>query len=98
MGKKEISRPFRDERDEQIDARSKVNALDFVVAAAQVLTLICLWKGNPAYKGSLSLLFFGGAASLFYKYEKYGEKPYRQVGTALGLIGAGLMAWFAFSG
>ncbi len=54
--KKEIQRPFKDERDEQIDTRSKSMALDFMIAATQVLTVICLIKGNPAWKGSFSLL------------------------------------------
>ena len=55
-------------------------------------------KGNPAWKGSLALLFLGGAASLFYKYGQYEEKPYIQVGIGLGLIGAALMVWFAITG
>ncbi len=67
--KKEIQRPFKDERDEQIDTRSKSMALDFMIAATQVLTVICLIKGNPAWKGSFFLLFIGGATQFFYKYE-----------------------------
>ena len=87
-------RPFKDERDEQIDTHSKSAALDFVIAATQILTIMCLIKGNPAWKGSLALLFIGGAARLFYKYDKYEEKPYIQVGIALGLIGTALFVWF----
>lgn len=60
-------RPVKDERDEQIDTHSKSEALDFMIAATQVLTIMCLIKGNPAWKGSLALLFIGGAARLFYK-------------------------------
>ena len=55
-------RPVKDERDEQIDTHSKSEALDFMIAATQVLTIMCLIKGNPAWKGSLALLFIGGAA------------------------------------
>ena len=51
-------RPFKDERDEQIDTHSKSAALDFVIAATQILTIMCLIKGNPAWKGTLSVLFF----------------------------------------
>ena len=78
-------RPIKDERDQQIDTAARSHALDFVVAATQVLTVLCAVKGNPAWKGSLSLLFLGGAAMLFYKYDQYEERPYRQVGVALGL-------------
>lgn len=91
-------RPVKDERDEQIDSNSKSAALDFVIAATQILTIMCLIKGNPAWKGSLALLFIGGAVSLFYKYDQYGEKPYIQIGVGLGLIGAALFIWFGFSG
>ena len=62
------------------------------------MTIICLVKGNPAWKGSLALLFIGGAASLFYKYDKYEEKPYMQVGILLGVIGAALLFWFGITG
>lgn len=93
-----IKRPFKDERDEQISTRSKSHALEFMIAATQILTVMCLIKGNPAWKGSLALLFIGGAASLFYKYDKYNEKPYIQVGFVIGLIGLALLVWFGISG
>ncbi|MFR8537607.1 MAG: DUF6442 family protein [Lacrimispora saccharolytica] len=91
-------RPVKDERDEQIDTHSKSEALDFMIAATQVLTIMCLIKGNPAWKGSLALLFIGGAARLFYKYDKYEEKPYIQVGIVLGLIGVALFILFGITG
>ena len=91
-------RPVKDERDEQIDSRSKNKALDFVIPATQILTVVCLIKGNPAWKGSLALLFIGAAAALFYKYDQYEEKPYMQVGIVLGLIGTALFVWFGITG
>ena len=91
-------RPIKDERDQQIDTAARSHALDFVVAATQVLTVLCAVKGNPAWKGSLSLLFLGGAAMLFYKYDQYEERPYRLVGVVLGLIGVGLLIWFGIAG
>ena len=54
-------RPYKDERDEQIETHSRSAALD----ATQILTIMCLIKGNSAWKGSLALLFIGGAVSLF---------------------------------
>lgn len=58
--------------------------------------ILCL--GNPAWKGRLALLFVGGAASLFYKYDKYEEKPYIQVGIGMGIIGLALFIWFGITG
>ena len=98
MNQQSRQRPIKDERDEQIDTGSKSMALEFEIAATQVLTIICLVKGNPAWKGSLALLFIGGAASLFYKYDKYEEKPYMQVGILLGVIGTALLFWFGITG
>lgn len=48
--------------------KEQITALEIVVAATQVLTVICILKGNSAWKGSLALLFIGAAAKLFYKY------------------------------
>lgn len=95
---KKIQRPFQDERDQEIDTHSKSNALEFMIAATQILTVMCLIKGNSAWKGSLSLLFIGGAAMLFYKYDKYGEKQYIQIGIIVGLIGLALLIWFGVTG
>ena len=91
-------RPFKDERDRQIEVCSRSHALDFMTAATQILTLICLWKENPAWKGSLALLFFGGAAQLFYKCGQYGEKVYAKIGAVLGILGVALLFWFGFTG
>lgn len=96
--KKAIRRPPKDERDEQIEVRSKYHALTFVVAFTQVLTVMCIIKGNPAWRGSLSILFFGAAVALFYKYDQYEEPLYRQVGIVLGLIAAALLVWFGIAG
>ena len=35
-------RPVKDERDEQIDSRSKNKALDFVIAATQIFEQLCV--------------------------------------------------------
>lgn len=57
-----IRRPYKDERDQEIQIKSENHALEFVVVTTQILTIICLFKGNPAWKGSLSLHFIGAAA------------------------------------
>lgn len=98
MNNSSKQRPLKDERDQQINTHSKSAALDFVIAATQILTIMCLIKGNPAWKGSLALLFIGAAVSLFYKYDQYGEKPYIQVAISLGIIGAALFVWFGITG
>ena len=59
---------MKEERDQQIHQGSKSFALEWMIAAMQILTIICMVKGKPAWKGSLSLLFFGGAFALFYQY------------------------------
>ena len=91
-------RPIKDERDEQIDLQAKSHSLEYVICATQILTIMCFIKGNPAWKGSLSLLFFGVAFGLFYKYQQYTEKPYLQVGVFFLLIGIALLIWFGFTG
>ena len=90
--KTKIQRPVKNECDKQIETRSRSHALDFVAAAAQILTIMCIVKGNPAWKGSLSLLFFG------YKYDEYKEKTYFIIGIVLGIIGTALLIWFGITG
>ena len=63
-------KPIKDERDEQIEVQSKAHSLEYVISATTVLTVMCLLKGNPAWKGSISLAFFGVAFELFYKYKQ----------------------------
>lgn len=88
-------RPLKDERDEMIDRDAKNWSLELVICATQILTVICAIKGNSAWKGSLSLLFFGAGTGLIYKYRMYREKPYLYVGLACLIIGAALLIWFA---
>ncbi|MBQ2925251.1 MAG: hypothetical protein IJE03_00280 [Ruminiclostridium sp.] len=93
-----IKRPIKDERDREIQVQSESWSLGFLTAATQVLTILCLVKGNPAWKGSLALLFIGAGAQLFYKYHKYEEKPYLWMGLVMGLIALALFLWFGFTG
>ena len=88
----------QDKRKQQIDAQAKSHSLEYVIAAAQILTILCLFKGNPAWKGSLSLLFFGVAFELFYKNQQYAEKTYRQVGALFLAAGIAFLAWFGVTG
>lgn len=91
-------RPIKDERDEKIEKDAKVYALEWMTSITQVLTLICIFKKNPAWKGTLSILFFGIAFILFYESKQYEEKPFKQVGIVFLIIGAALMLWFAVTG
>lgn len=90
-------RPIKDERDQQIKTNSRSYALEWVTAATQIVTVLCVMKGNPAWKGTLSILFFGLAFSLFYQFDQYEEKPFKQVGVISFLIGLALLLWFAIT-
>lgn len=91
-------KPIRDERDEQIEVQSKAHSLEYVLSATMILTVICLLKGNPAWKGSISLAFFEAAFEIFYKYKQYEEKLYFIVGVLFLLGGIAFLAWFGFTG
>lgn len=91
-------KPVKDERDKQIETNAKSYALEWVTAVTQILTVICVAKGNPAWKGTLSILFFGIAFSLFYKYKQYQEKLFRQGGAVFFIFGIGLLVWFGITG
>lgn len=91
-------RPFKDERDQQIDKTAKSYALEIMITATQILTILCWIHGNSAWKGSLALLFIGGATDLFYKYRQYQEKTYLHISIGVGIIGIALLAWFGFGG
>ncbi|QIB68107.1 hypothetical protein Ami103574_01730 [Aminipila butyrica] len=93
-----LKRPLKDERDKQIDTHAKSYALEFMIAASQVLTVICFVKGNSAWKGSLALLFIGIATIFFYKADKYSERTYGKIGFVVGFMGAALLVWFGISG
>ena len=91
-------RPVKDERDKMIDRDAKNWSLELMICATQVMTLICAVKGNAAWKGCLSLLFFGEAAGLLHKYGAYRERPYLGAGLASLAAGLALIIWFCVSG
>ena len=91
-------RPVKDERDEMIDRDAKNWSLELMICATQVMTLICAVKGNAAWKGCLSLLFFGVAAGLLHKYGAYRERPYLCAVLASLAAGLALIIWFCVSG
>ena len=91
-------RPMKDERDEQIETNAKSYALEWVTAVTQILTLICIVKGNSAWKGTLSILFFAVAFALFYQFGQYKETPFKQVGAVFLAIGTVLLVWFGITG
>ena len=71
-------RTIKDERDEKIGKDAKVYAFEWIIAITQVLTIMCIIKGNPAWKGTISILFFGVAFLLFYEFKQYEAKPFKQ--------------------
>lgn len=91
-------RPIKDERDEKIEKDAKVYASEWIIAITQVLTIMCIVKGNPAWKGTISILFFGVAFALFYQFKQYEAKPFKQVGIVFLIIGIALLVWFGITG
>ena len=91
-------RPIRDERDEQIEVQCRARSLEYVLSATTILTVICLLKGNPAWKGTISLAFFEAAFEILYKYKQYEENLYRIIGVLLLLVGIAFLVWFAITG
>lgn len=96
MEEQKPRRPVYDERDREIDERSKGRAMDLVTGCAELFTILCILKGNPAWLGGLALLLMGMAAGLFYRAGQYGEKFYWYAGLVPGVLGAALLLWFAF--
>ncbi|MGI5963864.1 MAG: DUF6442 family protein [Lawsonibacter sp.] len=90
-------RPVKDERDEHIQTNARSYALEWVTAITQILTIICIVKGNPAWRGTLSILCFGVAFALFYKFEQYQAKPFRCFGAVFLIAGIGLLIWFGMT-
>lgn len=89
---------MKDERDRQIEKDAKVYAMEWMIALTQILTLMCIIKKNPAWKGTLSILFFGTAFVLFYQFKQYDETAFRKVGIFFLVIGAALLVWFGITG
>lgn len=94
-----LQRPRKDEREMAIEKEARSYALEGMIVATQILTLICVIKHNPAWKAGLALLFIGGAAEFWSLYKQYDEEDYRmaykKVGIFLALVGAILYGWFA---
>ncbi len=91
-------KPLKDERDEQIDSDSKNVSWAFVTTGIQILAIMCLVKGNPAWKGCIGALSIGCSVELLYKYLAYKEKPYLWVGLITLLMGIAFLIWFGISG
>lgn len=94
-------RPRKDEREIAIEKEARSYALEGMIVATQILTLICVLKHNPAWKAGLALLFIGGAAEFWSLYKQYDEEDYsaayKKVGIFLMLVGAVLYGWFAIT-
>ena len=90
MNEQNPHRPVYDERDREIDI--------LLAGCAELFTILCILKGNPAWMGGLALLLLGMAAGCWYRGEQYEERPFRYVALLLGAAAVALLLWFAFGG
>lgn len=95
---KQLQKPVKDERDEQIDTDSKSVSLAFVTSGIQIMLIMCLVKGNSAWKGCLGALSIGCSVQLLYKYLAYKEKPYLWTGLIFCIVGIACLVWFGITG
>lgn len=82
---------WKDERDRQIEIQSKSYAAEIMVTISEILMIATLVKGNPLWRGFLSVALTGCAAILIHKYRTYDEKPYLYMGLVLGLAALALL-------
>ena len=78
-------RPVKDERDEQIDTHSKSEALDFMIAATQVLTIMCLIKGIRHGKAVLHFCLSEGQQDCFINMISTRRSPIFRLVSVWGL-------------
>ena len=57
-------RTIKDERDEKIGKDAKVYAFEWIIAITQVLTIMCIIKGNPYYFLALHFYCFMNLSSM----------------------------------
>lgn len=79
-------RPRKDERELAIEKEARSYALEGMIVATQILTLICVLKHNSAWKAGLALLFIGGAAEFWSLYKQYDEEDYRTAYKKVGIF------------
>lgn len=52
-------RTIKDERDEKIGKDAKVYAFEWIIAITQVLTIMCIIKGNPVMeRNNIDIIFW----------------------------------------
>ena len=95
--KENMQHPGHDEQDRAFTITAKGVAWDCVTVAAQILTILCVVKGNPAWKACLSLIFLGMAASMVVPAGKNKMAPRIWGAVFLGAVGMALMVWFVIT-
>lgn len=88
-------RPRKDEREMAIEKEARSYALEGMIVATQILTLICVLKHNPAWKAGLAVIFFAVAGKLWAMGEAYEERAYQKASLVAGGIGGWFMWRFA---
>lgn len=85
---------LRDERDREVDAQGAGKAGRAVLWAAQLLAVLCIWQGDPAWAALLALTFVFAAAQLFHRFAADREGPPLLLGLAAAAAAVGLAVWF----
>lgn len=83
---------LRDERDREVDAQGAEKAGRAVLWASQLLAVLCIWQGDPAWAALLALTFVFAAAQLFHRFAADREGP----PLLLGLAAAAALGYFVF--
>ena len=87
----------KDERDIQLEIQGRSWASELMIAVLELMMVVCLVKGDPAWKICLGTTFIGAGGVLGYLYKKYESKYVLWVAAAFALAGAALLAWFCFA-
>lgn len=87
---------LRDERDREVEADAGYQAGRVVLRVSQVLTAVCLLRGEPAWTALLSVTFVSAAVHCFCWFRNDRERAYLLLGLAASAAALGLLGVFLF--